>query len=88
MPALDALDAVNERSRRYLAASGCLGKADYRPDPAVGGWSFKQWTHPLSGWPMAYGYGPATPRTSPRAPRTRALPSARCAPAPPPPPSR
>ena len=65
MPALDALDAVNERSRRYLAASGCLGKADLLPDPRIDGWSFKQWTHPLSGWPMAYGYGPATAAPAP-----------------------
>ena len=58
MPAIDALNAVNERTRRFIAASGCLGKTDYRPDPGIDYWSFKQWTYPLEGWAMAYGYGP------------------------------
>ena len=58
MPAIDALNSVNERTRRFIAASGCLGKTDYLPEPSIDYWSFKQWTHPLEGWPLAYGYGP------------------------------
>ena len=58
MPAIDALNAVNERTRRFIAASGCLGRTDYLPDPGIDYWPFKQWSHPLDGWAMAYGYGP------------------------------
>ena len=72
MPAIDALNALNERTRRFIAASGCLGQADYSPDPRVDLWSFMQGTHPLEGWPMAYGYGQNAPAHAPEgAPRAR-----------------
>ena len=83
MPAIDALNAVNERTRRFIAASGCLGKTSYRPDPRIDYWSFKRWTQPLEGWPIAYGYGPNASAHAPEG-----VPEARCAPAPTPPASR
>ena len=58
MPAIDALNAVHERTRRFIAASGCQGKRGFTPKPSIDLWAFYRWTHPLEGWAMAYGYGP------------------------------
>ena len=76
MPAIDALNDVNERTRRFIAASGCLGRTDYLPDPSIDYWSFKQWPHPLDGWAMAYGYGPRAFAHAPEgAPEVDPIPS-------------
>ena len=71
MPAVDALNRLNERCRRFIAASACQSKTSYSPDPAVSNWSVWTWSHPIDGWAMAYAAGqsvsPQTPSADPSA---------------------